>query len=285
VTKGVLVTGASSGIGAAVARELAAGGEFTVFGTIRRPEDAAPLASRGVVPVRMDVTDAHSIAAARVEVERALGGRPLAGLVNNAGIPAAAPLAVIPLDDFRRVFEVNLIGALAVTQAFLPLLAACRGRIVNVSSVAGRGALPFMGPYAASKFALEAMSDSLRRELSPFGVDVIVIEPGRVQSKIWDKVAVMDLSRYRGTPYERVLDRFRERALGAGRRAPPPDRVVRAVLKALTARRPPTRILVTEHAWAHRLMWILPDRWMDWVVGRLVWGKMERWKDGRIDGA
>src|SRR5881397_2350699 len=149
VTPGIVVTGASTGIGAAIARELAGRG-FRVFGTVRRPSDAAALTQAGVTPVMMDVTDSPAIARARAEVERELAGAPLAGLVNNAGIPAAGAL------------EVNLVGAVAVTQAFLPLLKAAGaqgrggrgGRIVNISSVAGRRALPFMGPYAASKFGL-----------------------------------------------------------------------------------------------------------------------------------
>jgi NAD(P)-dependent dehydrogenase (short-subunit alcohol dehydrogenase family) len=272
---GVLVTGASSGIGAAIACELVVRG-FSVFGTIRRPEDGAELAAGGVVPVQMDVTDAPSIAAARVEVQRALGGRPLSGLVNNAGIPAAGPLELVPLGELRRVLEVNLVGAVAVTQAFLPLLKPSRGRIVNMSSLAGRAALPFMGPYAASKFGLEAISDSLRRELSPFGVDVIVIEPGNIQSKIWDKVEAMDLGLYRGTPYERVLERFRNEALRGGRRAPPATIVARAVLRALTARRPPARIIVSAHPWIEGMVVRLPDRVLDWVVGRMVWGRLLR---------
>jgi NAD(P)-dependent dehydrogenase (short-subunit alcohol dehydrogenase family) len=269
-----VVTGASSGIGAAIAHELAARG-FTVFGTMRRPEDGAALVAAGVTPIRMDVTDASGIAAARVVVERALGGRPLAGLVNNAGIPAAGPLEFVPLDQLRRVLEVNLVGVVAVIQAFLPLVKAARGRIVNISSVAGRAALPFLGLYAASKFGLEAMSDSLRRELAPFGVDVIVIEPGNIQSKIWDKVEAMDLGLYRGTPYERVLERFRNDALRRGRRAPPAAIVARAVLRALTARRPPTRIIVSAHPWIEGLVVRLPDRLLDWLVERMVWKREE----------
>src|SRR6266704_2863483 len=213
---GVLVTGASSGIGRAVAGELVRRG-FTVFGTIRRRDDAASLAALGATPVTLDVTAAATIAAARAQLERALAGQPLAGLVNNAGIPAAGPLELFPLDDLRRVLEVNVIGVVAVTQAFPPLLKASRGRIVNISSVAGRGALPFVGPYAASKFGLEAISDSLRRELLPFGVRVIVIEPGSFKTAIWSKVEAMDLRRYAGTPYESVLERFRRASLrGAG---------------------------------------------------------------------
>ena len=272
VNQGVVVTGASSGIGAAIARDLAAR-SFRVFGTVRREQDCAPLEAARVVPVLMDVTDTASIARARDEVTRALAGAPLAALVNNAGIPSAGPLELVPLDQLRHVLEVNLVGAVAVTQAFLPLLKAARGRIVNISSVAGRGALPFMGPYAASKFALEGASDSLRRELLPFGVRVIVVQPGSVQSRIWEKVERWDLSRYRGTSYERVLERFRDLALRSGQRGLPAERVAHAVAKALTARRPPLRILVVESALGYRLMELLPDRLMDWLIERVLWKK------------
>src|SRR5438132_2521675 len=221
----VLVTGASSGIGRAVVGELVRRG-FTVFGTIRRRDDAASLAALGATPVTLDVTDAATIAAARAQLERALAGQPLAGLVNNAGIPAAGPLELLPLDELRHILDVNLIGAVAVTQAFLPRLKASRGRIVNISSVAGRGALPFLGPYAASKFGLEAISDSLRRELLPFGVRVIVLEPGSFKTAIWSKVEAMDLRRYAGTPYESVLERFRRASLRGAERARSEERRV-----------------------------------------------------------
>lgn len=268
---GVVVTGASSGIGAAIARHLADRREgFRVFGTVRRAEDAAALERDGITPVRMDVTDTESIARARGEVEQSLAGVPLAGLVNNAGIPAAGPLELLPLDELREVLEVNVIGAVAVTQAFLPLLKAARGRIVNISSVAGRSVLPFMGPYAASKFALEALSDALRRELRPFGVMVTVIEPGSFQSRIWEKVEHADLTRYGGSPYERVLERFRQGALRGAGRAPPPDKVAHAVERALTVRRPPIRVVVMPHRLGRVWLW-LPDRWLDWLIYRFVW--------------
>src|SRR5213594_887641 len=159
---GVVVTGASSGIGEAIARDLAGRG-FSVFGTVRRPEDGRMLSAAGVTPVQMDVTDDDSIVRGREEIERALAGERLEALVNNAGILATGPLELLKLDELRNVLAVNVVGVVAVTQAFLPLLKAARGRIVNVSSVAGRSAMPFMGPYAASKFALEAISDSFRR--------------------------------------------------------------------------------------------------------------------------
>src|SRR5437879_11065324 len=232
VNGGVVVTGASTGIGAAIARHLAGRG-LRVFGTVRRAEDEIALTRDGVTALRMDVTDTASITRVRGEVERALGTTPLIALVNNAGIPAAGPLELFPLDELRRVLEVNLIGVVAVTQAFLPLLKVSRGRIVNMSSVAGRGALPFVGPYTASKFALEAISDSLRRELLPFGVRVIVIEPGSFKTAIWSKVEAMDRRRYAGTPYESVLERFGRASLRGADRAPPPQQVVRAVWRAL----------------------------------------------------
>ena len=271
----MVVTGASTGFGAAIARHLAGRrGGVRVFGTVRRAEDEAALERAGVTAVRMDVTDSASIARAREQVERVLAGAPLAGLVNNAGIPAAGPLELFSLDELRRVLEINLVGAVAVTQAFLPLLKASRGRIVNMSSIAGRSALPFLGPYAASKFGLEAISDSLRRELLPFGVKVIVIEPGTFKTAIWSKVEVMDLRRYAGTPYESVLDRFRRGALRGAEQAPPPDKVVWAVWRALTARRPPLRVIVTPHGWLDRVPMWLPDRWLDWLIYRVLWRRV-----------
>jgi NAD(P)-dependent dehydrogenase (short-subunit alcohol dehydrogenase family) len=266
----VVVTGASSGIGAAIAHELA-GRRFLVFGMVRREEDEAALREVGVVPLSMDVTDATSIARGRDAVVRLLEGRPLTGLVNNAGIPAAGPLELLPLEELRRVLEVNVVGVVAVTQTFLPLLKVAKGRIVNVSSIAARMALPFMGPYAASKSALEAISDSLRRELLPFGVPVIVVQPGSFASKIWNKVEAMDPARYRGSSYEGALMRFRELALASGAAAPPPARVALAVARALTVRRPPARTLVVHSRIGQYVAELLPVRWLDRLIARRIW--------------
>src|SRR6185312_16425833 len=184
----VVVTGASSGIGEACARRLAGLG-FQVFAGVRRPEDGERLARDvpGLRPLILDVTDADSIAQATRTVEQQTGGRGLAGLVNNAGVAVPAPIEYQPIDDFRRQLEINLIGQVAVTQAFLPQLRAARGRIVNMSSIGGKVAVPLLGAYAASKFGLEGFSDTLRRELRPWGIRVAVVEPGTIATPIWDK--------------------------------------------------------------------------------------------------
>ena len=267
---GIVVTGASTGIGAAIARRLSAAG-YLVFGTVRRPADAEGLERLGAVPVQMDVTDGGSIRTARSEIEGRLGTGPLAGIVNNAGIAAAGPLEYLPLDDLRRVLEVNVVGLVAVTQAFLPALRRSRGRVINIGSVSGRVALPFGGPYAASKFAVEAISDSLRRELLPSGIRVVLIQPGSIATPIWDKVAGIDLGQYRETPYGPVLPVIRDRTIRSGQHGLPADRVAIAVLAALAAPRPPTRMLVVRRPFAARLMRILPDRWVDRSVARRLW--------------
>ncbi|MBI4421612.1 MAG: SDR family oxidoreductase [Gemmatimonadetes bacterium] len=267
---GAIVTGASSGIGAATVRELAAAG-YTVFGTVRRAKDTAAVQSAGATPLIMDVTYRPGIVRAQEAVARALGERPLVGLVNNAGIPAVGPMELIDLDDLRRTFEVNVFGAVAVTQAFLPMLRASRGRIVNISSVSARLALPFAGPYAASKFALDAISDSLRRELlaAGAGVDVIVIQPGSIRTAIWDKIAAVDRSRFQDTIYEKPLEKLQQLAAQSAARGMPPGRVARAVLRALADRRPPARLLVVAgDPLGRRLMCLIPTRWIDRAIAR-----------------
>jgi NAD(P)-dependent dehydrogenase (short-subunit alcohol dehydrogenase family) len=265
------VTGASTGIGLDASRELTAHG-FRVFGTVRREEDGRTLEQAGVVPLLLDVTDEAGISAARDRVAGLLGGAPLAGLVNNAGISSPGPLELLDLDTFRRIFEVNVLGVVAVTKAFLPLLKESKGRIVNISSVSGRVATPFMAPYAASKFALEAISDCLRREMHPFGVKVVVIQPGNVRTPIWRKGIDQDLSPAMNTPYERVLTKMRDQAVLMEQNAMPPSRVSRAIVEALTAARPATRMLVVaRRAWVHRIQPLIPDRLMDRKIAQLVW--------------
>src|SRR3954454_20001606 len=196
---GVLITGASTGIGEATALRLDAAG-FRVFAGVRKAEDGERLRAKGSGRLRvvepLDVTNADQIAAAAKPAkpaaaarlaEQGWGGEPLRGIVNNAGIGIGGPLEGLELDDFRRTLEVNTTGQLAVPKAFLPQLRRSKGRIVNMSSIVGRVAQPFAGPYIASKFALEAVTDVLRIELLGFGIDVIAIEPGTIATPIWEK--------------------------------------------------------------------------------------------------
>lgn len=275
------MTGASSGIGEASARRLAGLG-FHVFAGVRKPEDGERLRSSaggGITPVRIDVTDADSIAQAAREVREATGGR-LAGLVNNAGIAVPAPLEHQPIDDFRQQIEVNLVGQVAVTQAFIPLLRAARGRIVNVSSIGGKVAVPLLGAYAASKFALEGVSDVLRRELRPWGIQVSVIEPGTIATPIWDKGIVSgDALRETMGPdaqrdYGDLIATVRTASEQGAKTGLPPDAVAKDIAHALTARKPRTRYLVGREAKSRgAIARFLPDRFMDSAIARVMrWG-------------
>jgi len=275
--KTVLITGASTGIGHACALELDRRG-WHVFAGVRQPEAAAALrqAATGLLtPISLDVTESGSIAAAAAAITEAVGEAGLSGLVNNAGIGISGPLELLPINDLRRQFEVNVLGAVAVTQAFLPLLRAARGRIVNISSISGRIALPAVGPYSASKFALEALTDSLRQELRPWGIQVISIQPGSIATPIWSK-ALADNRRQRRqySPqaealYGQKMDELLAAAEKAARRGLPPERVAQTVAQALTTARPKTRYLIGLDARLGALLahW-LPDRLRDWLIMR-----------------
>ena len=267
-TRRVLVTGAGSGIGRAIVEYLAARGD-SVFAGARRDRDLGELGRlRNVIPVRLEVTRAGSVDAAVAQV-RALSDT-LDVLVNNAGSVVAGPLMDITPEEMTAQLEVNLVGVHRVTRAFFPLLLAARGHVVNISSTGGRVAMPFMGPYVASKFALEAFSDSLRRELRPCGVKVSVIQPGAIRTPIWDKTDPEDAP---------VADSiFAERARAVGRlmvrRARsgglPPVAIARAVHKVLGSRRPKPRHLVTEANLMTRVASLLPDRWLDLAIDRFT---------------
>jgi len=267
----VLVTGASTGIGEATALHLKELG-FDSVGAVRKDEDAERLRAAGLRTVKLDVTDGGSIAAARAE----LGDGSLAGLVNNAGIAVAGPIEFLPLDELRHQLEVNVVGQVAVIQAFLGALRAGRGRIVNVSSIGGRFALPLVAPYAASKYALEAISDSLRRELYGQGMEVILIEPGGVKTPIWDKSNEMadqiqqqmppDAERIYGKLIAGVRKATIEIAQDKGIEA---REVAETIGRAMTAKRPRTRYLVgTDAKIRGPMAKILPDRLMDRAVAK-----------------
>ena len=272
----VLVTGASTGIGEATALHLRELGFQPVAG-VRRDEDAERLAALGMRTVRLDVTDPDQIEAVREE----LGASPLAGLVNNAGIAVAGPLEFLPIDRLRSQLEINLIGQVAVTQALVPTLRAGRGRVINVSSIGGRMALPLMGAYSMSKFGLEAFSDSLRRELRPHGVNVVVIEPGGVKTPIWQKgnelidrlmvdMPAEEIERL----YGRVIAALRRETVRIEQERGMPARDVAEVIgRALTLRRPRARYVVGQDAKARAVMArVVPDRVMDRLIARALGG-------------
>jgi len=274
----VVVTGASTGIGEACALRLDRRG-FRVFAGVRREVDGGALkqkASGRLTPILLDVTDASSIKSAAAAVAASLDEEGLSGLVNNAGIAIAGPLEFLPIDELRRQFEVNVIGQIAVTQAFLPLLRKGHGRIVNMGSIAGKSALPFTGPYCASKFALEALTDSLRMELLPWNIPVSIIEPAYVTTPIWQKslqggerVAAMlpprahELYGHAIASMRNIVSNIRKTALNSD---VPADVVARVVEHALTAKKPRTRYLVGTAALLRVLLGILPDRTRDRLI-------------------
>jgi NAD(P)-dependent dehydrogenase (short-subunit alcohol dehydrogenase family) len=247
---------------------------------VRREQDADALrgdGAGGVTPIQLDVTDPQSIAHAAREVDAALDGEGLLGLVNNAGIGIGAPLEFVDLAELRRQLEVNVIGPVAVIQAFLSQVRTRRGRIVNVGSIGGRIAQPVMGPYNASKFALAALSDSLRMELAPWGIHVSLVEPGAIATAIWEKTeayaerTIPALGARAGELYGAAIGAVLETARRLSRQAIPPEAVSRAIFHALTARRPRTRYLVGTDARAQALLArFLPDRARDAVLLRIM---------------
>lgn len=265
----IIVTGASTGIGLATAQYLARRG-YTVFGSVRKARAGEQFAHYpNLKPLLMDVTDETSVQNALQQVRSSLqGSDEVVGLVNNAGIAVSGPLAHVPLEAVRKQFEVNVIGLLGVTQAFLPLLQSGRtpGRIVNISSVAGRIATPFLGPYAASKHAVEALSDALRRELMPFGVKVIVIQPGPIATPIWDKGADESIKLYKHTPYGTLLYGLQKYFVSKGKTGLPPEAVARIVLHVLTITTPRTRYLVTQGKLEAYFSRFLPDKSLDQMI-------------------
>jgi NAD(P)-dependent dehydrogenase (short-subunit alcohol dehydrogenase family) len=278
-TGAVVITGASTGIGRACALHLDSLG-FEVFAGVRKPADGEDLSGRGsgrLRPLQLDVTDEKQIEAAAREVANAVGERGLAGLVNNAGVAVSAPLEFIPIDELRRQLEVNVIGQVAVTQAMLPLLRRAKGRVVNIGSIGGRIALPFVGPYAASKFALEALTDSLRRELRAAGVEVSIVRPGGIKTPIWERgIGTATEIRAQMPPegesvYGKALDATRAAAADVGRNGLPPEAVAKVVEHALTARKPRTRYLVGRDAKMRAVLAkVLPDRVFDRMIARAM---------------
>jgi NAD(P)-dependent dehydrogenase (short-subunit alcohol dehydrogenase family) len=268
--KNVLITGASSGIGEGCSLRLDALG-YRVFAGVRKPTDGESLRGKSsgrLTPVSLEVTSADSISGAVA----ALGGVPLAGLVNNAGVAIAGPLELVPMDLWRRQMEVNVMGPVAVTQAFLPQLRAGRGRIVNIGSIAGRSALPLAGPYCASKHALEGLTDSLRMEVKRWGITVSIVEPGAVKTPIWDKsLGDADELRRQAKPdlfelYRALVEKMLKVVQVAARTGSPVEDVAKAVEHALTSARPKTRYVVGRDAKIRMLLNRLPDLTRDSLI-------------------
>ncbi len=274
MTQAVLITGASTGIGYATAVLLAQKG-YSVFAGVRTARDAEVLDAQhaNITPVILDVVnDAEIERAASAIRERAL---PLAGVVNNAGIAIAGPLEYLPLSQLRKQFDVNVFGALAVTQAVLPILRESRGRVVFVSSVSGQIAPPYLGPYAASKFALEAMADALRMELAQFGICVSVVQPGNVKTPIWQKGRNAKDAMLAALPaaaiehYGKYFNRLVELTKREEETGIEPPVVAGAILRALTDATPRARYTVGEPAgWQRKMASVLPERWRDKLVLR-----------------
>ena len=274
--KSILITGASTGIGEACARYLAERG-WQVFAGVRRTEDAEKLqsVSINIKALQLDVTQ---IAEVFANVQQIVGKGGLQGLINNAGIAVVGPLEFLPIADLRNQMEVNFIGQVEVTQTLLPLLRLGHGRVVNISSIGGRATSPFNVPYSASKHALEAFTDGLRRELLPWNIHVASVEPGAIATPIWERSLRRADSMRAGLPrqaedlYGIAMERARKQALDAGAQGLSAEAVARVVHHALTARRPRTRYAVGRGT--RLVIWLirfLPDEWVDWVIGRALY--------------
>ena len=268
----VVITGASTGIGWATAKLLLDKG-FGVFGSVRKEADAIRLKGE-FGPLLFDVTDEAAVLSAAREVRAALGGQTLAGLVNNAGIAVPGPVLELSADEFRRQLDVNVVGPIIATQAFGPLLGADpllkgpKGRIVMISSVAGKNGNPLTPAYSASKHAIEGLSESLRREMMLFGIDVIIVAPGAVKTPIWSKAEEVDFSSYKNSPFFPALERIRKFMLQLGENGLPPETIAERIFEALTSRSPKVRYQITPDPMRHLITGFLPKRTVDRIIAK-----------------
>jgi len=274
----VVITGASTGIGWATAKLLLDRG-FRVFGSVRKEADTDRLKREfgaNFTPLLFDVTDEAAVLAAARQVRAALGGETLFGLVNNAGIAVTGPVLELAADEFRRQMDVNVIGPIIATQAFGPLLGSDpslkgpKGRIVMISSVAGKNGNPLTAAYAASKHAIEGLSESLRREMMLFGIDVIIIAPGPVKTPIWSKAEEVDISAYKNSPFFPALERMRKFMLHLGEIGLPPERIAERIAEALTSASPKVRYQITPDPMRHLMTAVLPKRMVDKIIARRI---------------
>jgi len=274
--RSVVITGASTGIGWAAAKLLLQRG-FRVFGSVRKQADADRLSGEfgaNYTPLLFDVTDEAAVLAAARKVRAALGGETLSGLVNNAGIAVPGPVLELAADEFRRQIDVNVIGPIIATQAFGPLLGSDpslkgpKGRIVMISSVAGKNGNPLMSAYSTSKHALEGLSESLRREMMLFGIDVIIVAPGAVKTPIWAKAEEVDFSAYRNSPFFPALERIRQFMLQLGENGLPPEQIAERIADALTSTNPRVRYQITPNSLRYLVTAMLPKRMVDRIIAK-----------------
>lgn len=275
----LVITGVSSGIGYDAVRYLTARG-YRVFGSVRKESDAERLQNdfpERFVPLVFDVRDKEAVLDAAKQVGDLLNGQLLTGLVNNAGLSIAGPMALIPDDDFREQLEVNLVGVRYVTNAFLPLLGmqkdpvAKPGKIINISSMSGVFNSPFSGSYCVSKHALESLGEIYRRELMLFGIDVISIQPGPIRSEIWEK-NIGTMERYKGTAYDAYAEMADQIIRDSEKRALPTETISKLIDKILNTDKPKTAYMVTRNKLLMHIAKRLPPR----VLDRLIWKKLSK---------
>ena len=275
--KDVVVTGVSTGIGRGTTKVLVSNG-FRVFGSVRKQADADRLQTEfgnGFVPLIMDITNAGAVHQAAQKVSSMIGDGNLVGLVNNAGIVVSGPLLYLRVSEYRRQLEVNTVAPLVVIQAFAPLLGTDKqrkglpGRIVNITSSGAKVPIPLLGAYSASKSGLEGMSDVLRLELMLFGIDLVMIEPGFVNTTMYDKGEKEDLSEFRPTEYWNAMQNFQKFIVAQGRKGLSPERLGEAVHLALTTAKPKARYAVIKQRFRNwTLPRLLPSRMLDAVIAR-----------------
>lgn len=278
--KNILITGVSSGIGLGATRAFCREG-YRVFGSVLKKDDAQPLIKEfedSLIPLVFDVRNDQSVQQAVQEVKKTIGNQGLVGLINNAGIAVGGPLMHLPIHELQNQFEVNLFGLLRVTQAFLPLLGAQKnspfppGKIINMSSAAGKLAHPFLGPYVSSKHAVEGLSHSLRRELQIYGIDVIIVGPGAVKTAIWEKGPAQEINEeYLNTDYIRPMQRFQKEIVIVGKNGFPIDYLGKRLLKIMETKKPKTRYAIVPNKFKKwTLMRLIPDRIVDQMVAKVL---------------
>jgi len=274
--KNILITGISTGIGRDTTEYLLKKG-YRVFGSVRNLSDAENLIKNNpkyLIPLVFDVTDENAILEAVQIVKQKLNGENLDCLINNAGIAVGGPAALLETKHFRHQFEVNFFGVISVTNAFIKFLGAEQnnphaGKIINISSVSGKRAFPFVAPYTASKFALEGYSDALRRELLIYGIDVILIEPGPIKTAIWDKVPKENQNPFQGSDYDNMLKKFYRVTMKNGKYGLDAKVISERIYKIINAKNPKTRYLITKNKFRnHIIPSIISDRWFDRLIGK-----------------